>query len=294
VIFKLDAKSKAGIDRWALNILDKKNNLVKSYVDIGPPPSQIVWNGTDNEYQLLPDGEYTFIFEATDKLGSTSSTPVQTVKIFTPVIKQTDTRALDQLKALLDRIKNRDVAEDAAVKEQAEADIADLKERKEKPTPAPPPEPATQTAYENPLLPAMQQMLGVEVTGTAGAQPGAAAQSGPVNIIGFPNINSGAIRSAFIETTPEGARQFNMEYVTANTMPKYVLKEMSLMVRSITESLGHAVNQIGINAKYGGQDMTLVVPEAQARNYSQGLISEKQMLRGSNVTLNGEKIYPNF
>nr|MBP7793362.1 UPF0164 family protein [Candidatus Goldiibacteriota bacterium] len=106
VTFKLNATSEAGIDRWVLNILDKNNNLVKSYVDIGLPPSQIIWNGTDNKYQLLPDGEYIFVFEATDKLGSTSSTPVQSVKIYTPVLPSVNKEALNQLKALLNRLKD--------------------------------------------------------------------------------------------------------------------------------------------------------------------------------------------
>jgi hypothetical protein len=288
VIFKLNAYSKAGIDRWALNILDKNNNLVKTYVDIGVPPSQIVWNGTDNKYQLLPDGEYTFIFEATDKIGSTSSTPVQIVKIYTPVLEAVDKTALEQLKKLLNQIKDRDLAEDNAMKAKAEKDIAALKKAKEKPTPVPPPGPAQEPAYTT-LAPALPGV------GTGAPQQMSATAGGPISIIGFPNIESGLIKSAYITTTNDGQRMFNMEYMTENTMPKYVLQEMSLMIKSIAENLGYSINQIGINSVYGGNNnLSLTVPIAQAQNFAKGIISVEQMLRGSSVTLNGEIINPNF
>lgn len=283
-IFKLNAVSPAGIDRWALNILDKNNNLVKTYVDIGMPPTQLVWNGTDTKYQLLPDAEYTFIFEATDKLGSTSSTPVQTVKLFTPVISQPDTAALRKLKELLNAIKDRDVREDNAEMAAAKTSLEALKKEKEKPTPVPPPGVASVPA--NPFAAYMQGAAG-QSTGTAG--------TGPVSIVGFPNVDGSMIKSAYIETLPDGQRMFNMQYITENTMPQYALREMALMVRSISESMGYAIDSVGVNAIYGGNNaLNLTVPVAQAQNYSRGLISPEQMLRGSSITLNGEVINPNF
>jgi hypothetical protein len=284
-IFKLNATSKAGIDRWALNILDKNNTLVKSYVDIGVPPTQIVWNGTDNKYQVLPDGEYTFIFEATDKLGSTSSTPVQTVKLYTPVMEGVNPEALNKLRQLLNQIKDRDVKEDDAEAANARKQIEVLKKEKAKPTPAPPPPPAD--GYLATPVP----------QGTPGNNNanGTTATAGPISILGFPNIDSGAIRSAYIGTMADGERQFNMDYVTANTAPQYIMKEMGLMVRSIAESLGYSVDKIGVNAIYGGNNtMNLSVPIAQAENYQRGTITVEQMLRGSNINLNGQVIYPNF
>jgi len=279
-LFKLNATSQAGIDRWALNILDKNNNLVKTYVDVGAPPSQIVWNGTDSKYQLLTDGEYTFIFEAVDKLGSTSSTPVQTIKIFTPVLETYDQRALDQLKALLNQIKERDVREDDAEAALARQQIEDLKAKKAGPERPPVPAPAPEPDYRT----------WADIFGTT---PAAAADAS--SILGFPNIDSGAIRAAYIETADDGTRSFNMEYMTANTMPRYVMMEMAMMVRSVAESLGYSVSQVGINALYGENNaLNLVVPAASAQNYSRGIISAEQMLRGASVTLNGEAIYPNF
>ncbi|HNZ29651.1 MAG TPA: FlgD immunoglobulin-like domain containing protein, partial [Candidatus Goldiibacteriota bacterium] len=215
VIFKLNATSKAGIDRWALNILDKNNNLVKSYVDINTPPSQIVWNGTDNKYQPLSDGEYTFIFEATDKLGSTASTPVQTVKLFTPVLEAVNKEALNKLKALLKQIGDRDLAEDNAQIANAKAGVEEWKAIKGKPTPVPPP-PAGTIPEPLPLT----AFPGFE--NYQGATPSAAA--GNVNVAGFPNVESSAIRSAYITTDADGNKQFMMEYATANTLPQYVMK----------------------------------------------------------------------
>ena len=284
-IFKLNATSKAGIDRWALNILDKNNTLVKTYVDIGNPPSQIVWNGADNKYQLLPDGEYSFIFEATDKLGSTSSTPVQTVKLYTPVIEGVSPEALNKLRQLLNQIKDRDLGEDNAEMANAKTQVEQIKAAKAQPTPQEPPLPAA--GYNaTPVPMAATNEFGQPVTGTA---------TGPVNMIGFPNIDSGTIRSAYISTNADGERSFNMDYVTMNTLPKFVMKEMGLMVRSIAESLGYSVDKIGINAIYGGNNsMNLSVPIAQAENYQRGTITVEQMLRGASINLNGEVIYPNF
>ncbi|MCX8093529.1 MAG: hypothetical protein N3E50_05115 [Candidatus Goldbacteria bacterium] len=287
--FKLSASSEAGIDRWVLNILDKNNNLVKSYIDIGMPPSQIIWNGTDNKYQLLPDGEYIFVFEATDKLGSTSSTPVQTIKIYTPVLPAVNKEALNQLKALLNQIKERDVREDDAEAALARSNIEKLKKEKAKPTPVPPPGPETLPGYGTTAV----------VPGILPQQVTATAATGPVSIVGFPNVESGAIRAAYLETRQDGTKLFNVDYVTENTIPKYVLKEMALMVRSIAESLAessaYTINQVGINALMaGGGTMSLMVPAAQAQNYSRGLITDEQLLRGSSIRLNGEIIYPNF
>lgn len=287
--FRLNASSEAGIDRWVLNILDKNNNLVKSYIDIGLPPSQIIWNGTDNKYQLLPDGEYIFVFEATDKLGSTSSTPVQTVKIYTPVLPAANKEALNQLKALLNQLKERDVREDNAEAALARSNIEKLKKEKSKPTPVPPPGPETLPGYGTTAI--LSGMIPQQVTSAAG--------TGPVSVIGFPNVESGAIRSAYLETRQDGIKLFNVDYITENTVPKYVLREMALMVRTIAESLAensaYSINQIGINALLGGgASMSLLVPVAQAQNYSRGLITEEQLLRGSSISLNGELIYPNF
>jgi hypothetical protein len=286
VIFKLNADSKAGIDRWALNILDKNNNLVKSYVDIGAPPSQIIWNGTDNKYQPLSDGEYTFIFEATDKLGSTASTPVQTVKLFTPVLEAVNKEALNKLKILLKQIGDRDLAEDNAQMANAKAGVEEWKAIKGKPTPVPPP-PAGTIPEPLPLT----AFPGFE--NYQGATPSAAA--GNVNVAGFPNVDSSAIRSAYIATDADGNKQFMMEYATANTIPQYVMKEVAMMARSIAESMGGSISNIGINALYGGSNtMAVNVPIAQAQNYSRGYISAEQMLRGANITLNGEIINPNY
>jgi len=108
-------------------------------------------------------------------------------------------------------------------------------------------------------------------------------------------VDSGVIRSAYIAALPEGGKAFNMDYVTENTLPKYVISEMAMMVKTIAESMGSSVNQIGINAMFGDNSkMFMSVPAQQANNYNKGLIDMEQMLRGSQIMLNGETIYPNF
>jgi hypothetical protein len=206
------------------------------------------------------------------------------VKIFTPVISQPDTAALKKLKELLNALKNADIKEDNAQMATAKAGIEALKKEKEKPTPVPPPGVAAMPA--NPFA-AMMQGAPNQATGTAGA--------GPVSIVGFPNIDGSMIKSAYLETMPDGQKLFTMQYVTENTLPQYALKEMALMVRSISESLGYSIDSVAVNAIYGGNNaLNLTVPVAQAQNYSRGLISPEQMLRGSSITLNGTAINPNF
>ncbi len=298
-IFKLSASSKAGIDRWALNILDSKNNLVKSYVDIGVPPTEIVWNGSDNKYQILPDGEYSFIFEATDKLGSTSSTPVQTVKIYTPVIEGVNPKVLDDLRKLLNNLKAKDEGNETVLASTMTKNLEALKKQKTQPTPVAPPGPGPEY-FITPT--------------TATASPnGVTWTAGPITILGYPNIDASAVKSAQIITNPDGTKNFNMEYFTDNIQPKYVMKEMGLIIRSIAESLGYSVDKIGVSALYGNNNnLSLTVPIAQASNYASGRITVEQMLRGANmsingsnamtidqvmgsdVNLNGQSIYPNF
>ncbi|MES2200947.1 MAG: hypothetical protein V4498_01700, partial [candidate division FCPU426 bacterium] len=82
--FTLSAESKKGIDRWTLNIIDRNNMVVKSYQDRGEVPAQIIWGGEDKTYRMLPDGEYTFLLTATDHGGASSSTPIQTLKLYSP------------------------------------------------------------------------------------------------------------------------------------------------------------------------------------------------------------------
>jgi hypothetical protein len=208
---------------------------------------------------------------------------VQTVKLYTPVIDQPDTAALKKLKELLNAIKERDVREDNAEMAGAKAQVEALKKEKEKPTPVPPP--GVAEAPVNPYA-ALMQAAG-QSTGTAG--------TGPVSVVGFPNIDGSMIKSAYIETMPDGKKMFNMQYVTENTMPQYALREMALMVRSISDSMGYAMEYVTINSIYGGNNaLNLVVPIAQAQNYSRGLITPEQMLRGSTITLNGEALNPNF
>src|SRR6185503_4277326 len=100
-----------GVDRWNLNIIDKNNMVVKSYQDRGEPPTQIIWGGEDKTYRLLPDGEYTFLLTATDHKGNSSSTPVQTLKLYTPPAQRKEEDKLDALRKL---IKSQETAEETA------------------------------------------------------------------------------------------------------------------------------------------------------------------------------------
>jgi hypothetical protein len=139
------------------------------------------------------------------------------VKIFNPVLPAVNKEALNQLKALLNQLKERDVREDDAEAALAKSNIEKLKKEKAKPTPVPPPGPETLPGYGTTAI----------LPGIIPQQVTSAAATGPVSIVGFPNVESSAIRSAYLETRQDGTKLFNVDYVTENTIPKYVLKEMA-------------------------------------------------------------------
>ncbi len=63
---------------WTGKILNIKGDVVKTFTWRGKADSKLVWDGRGNDGNLLSDGKYTYILEATDRAGNFGkSNPVQ-------------------------------------------------------------------------------------------------------------------------------------------------------------------------------------------------------------------------
>ncbi len=80
--FNVSVQDAGPIERWSLALTDAKGKLERTFT--GPPesiPSQIVWDGKNQDRVLLPDGIYGFVLKAVDVAGNASSTAEQKVTI---------------------------------------------------------------------------------------------------------------------------------------------------------------------------------------------------------------------
>ncbi|MBN2367275.1 MAG: PorV/PorQ family protein [Calditrichaeota bacterium] len=59
----LKAKSRSAIQQWTFEILDKKENVIRSFSERGLIPEEIVWDGRDNSGALVEDGKFKYHFE---------------------------------------------------------------------------------------------------------------------------------------------------------------------------------------------------------------------------------------
>ncbi len=57
---------------WTASISDKKKNVIRSYEWNDAAPVDIVWNGTDGNSMIVPDGLYDYEISATDLAGNKS------------------------------------------------------------------------------------------------------------------------------------------------------------------------------------------------------------------------------
>jgi hypothetical protein len=274
--FTLAAEAKTGIDRWTLNIIDRNNQVVKSYSDRGTPPAQILWGGEDKTYRALPDGEYTFLFTATDNDGSSSSTPVQTLKIHTPPVVERTQNDVDQLRRLLKRQNDAEEAIDQKLKADVTKSLGALINAK----------------AINTTLPDLVKAPEVPQSLTSGAQvPGAPGSSVPAGFM-FPSVNDIPMPRTSVVTDPNGRKSFVVEYSTLQGMPRYILNDAADVVRVAARDLGSSVATYDVRATYGNRVMRVIAPSETALNYSRGFIKAEQLLSASVVTLDGDAITP--
>ncbi|GMO22616.1 MAG: hypothetical protein Ta2B_01680 [Termitinemataceae bacterium] len=60
-------------DKWLASITDNKGEVVKEFDIANAAPANIIWDGSDKNGKLCPDGIYTYSIESTDRAGNKSS-----------------------------------------------------------------------------------------------------------------------------------------------------------------------------------------------------------------------------
>ncbi len=81
--FNLQARAKAEIMSWELEIVDKSNQVVRRFSGKGVPPSHVMWDGKSEEGLPLPDGAYRYYLVVQDEDAREIAGHVRTVEITT-------------------------------------------------------------------------------------------------------------------------------------------------------------------------------------------------------------------
>jgi hypothetical protein len=271
--FNLSAESPNGVDRWTLSIIDRNNLVVKVYQDRGEPPSQIVWGGEDKQYRLLPDGEYTFLFTATDRDGSSSSTPVQTLKIYTPKEPEAEDNQIDNLRNMIKAQDNKEEAVDQQVRGNVLKELQTLLAAKQ----------------ANQLIPDVAKAPEVPAPLTPLAEAKAAAGA-----FAYPRVNDVPFPKTSVVTGADGKRVLSVEFATLQDQPKFILRDMADVARVAAGDAGLSVARYDIRATYGGRELRIVAPASAALSLNKGLISRDQFIENSAVTLDGAPLSPSY
>jgi hypothetical protein len=67
--FNIKARTKAETRQWQLDVVDKHNQIVRTFGGPGVPPAHVMWDGKDENGMTLPDGFYTYRLVVTDEEG---------------------------------------------------------------------------------------------------------------------------------------------------------------------------------------------------------------------------------
>jgi hypothetical protein len=269
--FNLRAESPNGVDRWTLSIIDRNNLVVKTYQDRGEAPAQIVWGGEDKQYRVLPDGEYTFLFTATDHEGSSSSTPVQTLKLYTPKDPEQQVGAIDELKNMIRQQDNREEAVDQQVRTDGLNELQAVLLAKA----------ANQKIPDVAKAPEAPQPL------TPFAQARAEAGS-----FSYPRVNDLPFPKTTVAVAPDGKKVLSVDFVTAQDNMRLILRDIADVARVAAQDAGNSVARYDIRATYGSRELRLVAPASSAISLTRGLITREQFIEYSVVTLDQQPLNP--
>jgi hypothetical protein len=81
--FNLRAKAKSDISMWRLDIVDKSDQVVRSFSGRGNPPAHVMWDGKSETGFSLPDGGYRYWLVVEDEVGREITGRIRTVEITT-------------------------------------------------------------------------------------------------------------------------------------------------------------------------------------------------------------------
>ena len=271
--FTMKADSPEGIDRWSLSIIDHNNVVVKTYQDRGEAPSQIVWGGEDKLYRLLPDGEYTYLFTATDHSGSSSSTAVQTLKIYTPAEPEIQHDEIDQLRKLIKVQDDKEETVDQGVRAATLKDLQGI----------------IGTQASNQVIPAVSKAPVEPAPVTPLAEAKAAAGS-----LGYPNVNDVPFPKTTIIAGDDGKKVYTVQFSSAADNPRQILRDIAEVMRVSAQNVGLSVARYDVTASYGTRQLRVVAPASAAMSLGRGQISREQFLGNAAVTLDGSPLSPSF
>lgn len=68
-------------EKWTANILDSKNEVVRSYTWQGKVPSKVEWNGTDQAGNKVADGSYKIVFASEDAAGNKGTAELANITV---------------------------------------------------------------------------------------------------------------------------------------------------------------------------------------------------------------------
>jgi outer membrane protein OmpA-like peptidoglycan-associated protein len=97
--FDLKPQARTEIKNWALDITDSKGNLLRSYSGKGVPPRSLVWDGKDDQGNVVTGGLFsTYNLRTIDKKGQQviASEPLFKVGGADVALRQVDPRVLAQ------------------------------------------------------------------------------------------------------------------------------------------------------------------------------------------------------
>jgi hypothetical protein len=81
--FNLQARTKADVQSWSLEIADKSNQVVRRFSGKGQPPAHVMWDGKDETGLPLPDGVYRYWLVVLDIEGREFTAAARDVEITT-------------------------------------------------------------------------------------------------------------------------------------------------------------------------------------------------------------------
>jgi hypothetical protein len=65
----IQSRTKAETKQWQLDVIDKHNEVVRTFGGPGAPPAHVMWDGKDENGMTLADGFYTYRLVVTDDEG---------------------------------------------------------------------------------------------------------------------------------------------------------------------------------------------------------------------------------
>jgi hypothetical protein len=79
----LNARTKANTESWSLTLVNKSDEVVRTFGGKGAPPAHLLWDGKDETGMPLPDGDYRYTLTVRDTEGRVIDSHTHVVQIST-------------------------------------------------------------------------------------------------------------------------------------------------------------------------------------------------------------------